>query len=426
MAWMIRGIPPPASRTSLRKTRVQLATIARLDEDRGVSFGVDVRARTRKSHRGLRALLGKAPDAREVGDRLVRLARRAFKGSIVDATTRRVTFQLHPNAPPGRIAVLPEGDLEIKALTSAVGPGYHAEILARLAPILEELDYVIEGDESDPQTRMTAWLADELRDGARLIGMPIDRCFRLDEPVLTSMGPRDAAWRDAVLADPKRGADAFAWWERGPGREALSRALLAMWLEVPWREPLDDAETTLLERVDADLAAAHGADRTLAMPWRAWAELLDWLGADDEHAESVRKRAKSAPATPPIGYRRYAMDVEVAGGWLLVLGGAFVSHWDDDRWWATDGDRVVELTTLTAGGETDSQQLLEVAPPVHPVIERIVEDTRCGRAEVSDDGDVHIVTGLMAAAPHVAILTCKGRASDHDWALATWRSLRNV
>jgi CheY-like chemotaxis protein len=110
---MIRGIPPPASRTGLRKTRVQLAAIARLDEDRGVSFGVDVRARSRKAHKGLRALLGKAPDAREVGDRLVRLAKRAFKGLIVDATTRR----------DYRMMLL---DLKLPKLSGA-------EVLARLA-----------------------------------------------------------------------------------------------------------------------------------------------------------------------------------------------------------------------------------------------------------------------------------------------------
>jgi hypothetical protein len=145
-----------------------------------------------------------------------------------------------------------------------------------------------------------------------------------------------------VLADPMHGADAFSWWERGPGREARSRALLAMWLDVPWREPLDADERALLERVDADLTVARRADRALALPWPEWAELLDWLGADDEHAEKVRAKAGSSP--PAIGYRRHLMDVEVAGGWTMVLGGAYVGRWDDDgeRWWATDGDRVVE------------------------------------------------------------------------------------
>lgn len=390
-----------------------------------MGFGIDRRARSRKPKGGLRALLGKAPDAGDVGERLVRLARRTLRRAIVDASPKRVTLSLHPGAPPVRVAVLPDGDLEIQAETSSIGPAYHTEILARLAPILDELEYTLEGDESDPQRRMAAWLADELRGGATRIGMPADRSFRIDAAVLTAMGPRDAAWRDAVLADPMHGGDAFAWWVHEPGHEARSRALLAMWLDVPWREPLDADERALMEHVDADLVEARRANRELALPYAEWAELLGLLGAEDERIERARKRADGARST--IGYRRHMMDVELSGGWTIELGGSYVGRWEDDgsRWWATDGDRVVEFTSLTADGEADSARLLAVAPEVHPVIARVA-DQRHGRAEVHVDDDVYVVHGLMARAPHVAILTCKGRATDEEWALATWRSLQNV
>ena len=390
-----------------------------------MGFGIERRATSRKPKAGLRSLLGKAPDGREVGERLVRLARRALKGSIVDVTAKRITFGIHPHAPPVRIVVLPDGDLEIKADTSGIGPAYHAEILARIGPLLDELEYTLDDDDSDPRACMAEWLADELRGGATKIGMPADRSFRIDAAVLTAMGPRDAAWRDAVIADPLRGADAFAWWERAPGHEARSRALLAMWFDVAWREPLDDDERTVMERVHADLVAARSADRDLEVPWPEWAELLDCLGADDPQATRVRKRA--GETKPTIGYRRHPMDIELSGGWSIELGGAYVGRWEDDgeRWWATDGERAVEFTSLTADGESDSERLLAVAPEAHPVIARIVEDSRRGRAEMYDDDDIHIVHGLMAAAPHVGILTCKGSIADEAWALATWRSLRN-
>jgi hypothetical protein len=390
-----------------------------------VGFGIDRRARSRKPKSGLRALLGKAPDARDVGERLVRLARRALRGSVVDASAKRVTFALHPGAPPARIAVLPDGDLEIRADTSSVGPGYHSEILVRLAPILDELEYTLEGDESDPQARMAAWLADELRAGTTRIGMPADRSFQIDATVLTAMGPRDAAWRDAVIADPASGADAFAWWDRGPGDEARSRALLAMWFDVPWREPLEADELALMERVDEELTEARRVDRNLALPWPEWAELLGYLGKDNEHAERVRKRAGDKPRT--IGYRRHMMDIELAGGWALELGGSFVGRWDDDdeRWWATDGQRVVEFTSLTADDAADSDALLAVPPEAHPVIARLSDASRRGRAEAYDTNGVHIVHGLMVSAPQIAIVTFKGNASDEAWALATWRTLRN-
>jgi hypothetical protein len=398
-----------------------------------VKLGIERRARSRKARSGLRALLGGGPpDAREVGERLVRLARRMFKDAVIDASPKRITLALHSGAPPARLLVLPEGDLELRAETAAVGPAYHADVLERLAPILEELEYAWEGDDGgDPAPRMLAWLAGELAAGATRIGMPAERSFRIDCAVQTAMGPRDAAWRDAVIADPARGADAFAWWQRAPGHRERSRALLAMWHEVAWREPLDDAERAVLERAGADLAAARRAAPALDLPWLEWAELLDHLGADDEHAALVRERARestaAAPDAPRIGYRRHPMEIELSGGWSLELAGSFVGRWEKegDRWWATDGGRAVEFTSLTAEGETDSDRLLAVAPEAYPVIARVGSGEQRGRAEASDEGDVHIVHGLMARAPHVAILTCKGTVSDEAWALATWRSLRN-
>jgi hypothetical protein len=269
---------------------------------------------------------------------------------------------------------------------------------------------------------MLAWLADELRAGATRIGMPQERRFLVDAPVLTAMGPRDAAWRDAVLADPTAGRDAFAWWERRPGHAARSRAVLAMWHEVPWREPLDKPELALMRRVDADLQAAQRADPALALPYAEWAELVGHLG-DGARADELRARA-IGPAQ--IGYRRFDMDVDL-DGWSLTLPGAFVGSWEDDgaRYWATDGDRVVEVSLLETT-QHDSRALLAIAPERHPVIARLDDGARCGRAEAYDDGNVHIVHGLVAIAPRVAILTCKAAPHDEPWAIATWRSLRGA
>ncbi len=414
-----------------------------------MKFGIERRARSRKARSGLRALFGGGPpDAREVGERLVRLARRMFKEAVTDASPKRITLALHPAAPPARLLVLPEGELELRAETATVGPGYHVEILERLAPILEELEYVWddsgeggegeggeggEGERGDPGPRMLAWLAGELSGGATRVGMPAARSFRVDCAVQTAMGPRDAAWREAVIADPARGADAFAWWERGPGRREQARALLAMWHEVAWREPLDDDERAVLARVDADLAAAHRADPALALPWLEWAELLGYLGEDGEHADLVRERAREVSGGGR-GRRRAAdrlppsPDGDRALGRLVDRAVRRVRRPLGDRRRSLVGHRrgargrVHELHRRRG---PDSEQLLAIAPEAHSVIERLADGDRRGRAEVTADGDVHLVHGLMARAPHVAILTCKGAASDEAWALATWRSLRN-
>ena len=288
---------------------------------------LDRLARSRRTHRGgLRALLGKAPDAREVGERLVRLAPRLFKRAVIDATPKRVTLALHPAAPPVRIVVTREGDLEITADTFALGPGYHAHVLARLEPMLEELEYEWEREApGEVAQAMAERVAHALAAGETRIAMPADRTFTIDCAVQTAMGPRDAAWRDAVIRDPLRAADAFPWWAAGPGREELSCALHALWHEVPWREPLDDAERAVMERVIVDLRAARKADPALDLPYAEWAELLDHLGED---SDKIRARAGDRPST--IGYRRHPMEVELADGWTITLHGAFVGRWEDD------------------------------------------------------------------------------------------------
>lgn len=392
-----------------------------IHEDSGVGFGISRRARSRKAKAGLRALVSRAPDAREVGERLSRIARRMLGDAVRDVTPRRVTLDFHPAAAPVRIVVLPDGDLEVTGETSAIGPGYHADVLARLAPVLDELDFVWATDEPEPRAAMAAWLASELARGATRIGIPPELAFQLDAAVLTSMGPRDTAWRDAVIADPARGADAFAWWDEGPGQLERSRALLALSLEIPWREPLDADEGALMVQVDRDLKAARKANKALELPLAEWAELLGWLG-EDERAAELRERTGGAIAT--LGYRRFPLEVTLDAGWTFELPGAFVGSWEDERYWATDGDRMVELTCLTTTGDQDSAALLAIAPARHPIIEQLVDGDRHGRAEGYDEGGVHVVHGLMAAAPDVAILTCKGAPSDEAWALATWRSLR--
>lgn len=408
-----------------------VVSAGRLAQDRGVGFGLSRRAQPRKAKGALRGLLGRAPDPAEVGERLGRIARRMLGKAVRDASARRLTLELHPAARPVRLVVTAEGELELTAETSAIGPAYQLHVLAKLAPVLEELEFAWidpepeDGELASVQRAMGEWLAGELEAGVTRFGLPRQLAFKLDAALLTPMGPRDRAWCDAVIADPLRCADAFAWWDEGPGQYERSCALLAMWQEVPWREPLDHDERALMEEVDGDLRAARRADRELALPWAEWAELCAWLGEDEARITELAKRAK-VPSS--IGYRRHPLEVELAAGWTIDLPGAFVGSWEDDgeRYWATDGDRMIEFTCLTAGEEDDSDRLLAVAPEAHPVIAWLSEGERRGRAEAYDEGDVHIVHGLMAAAPEVAILTCKGTPADETWALETWRSLRRA
>jgi hypothetical protein len=387
-----------------------------------VGFGFLRHARSRKG----RGLFRKAPDPREVGDRLARLARRMLKDRVARAGAKQdkyiVELKLHPAAPVATLVVLPDGELELRIDDAMLGPGYHAHAIDNVGPILDELDYVWTEpvDFAARQRAMCSWLADELRDipGLR-VGIPDTRRFHIDAPVLTALGPRDDAWRHAVLADPMVARDAFAWFEQGAGREPLSRALLAMSLEVPWREPLDADERELMTAVDEDLRAARKADPALPLPYAEWKELLVHLGIDDEDVS-----AKAGDREPVLGYRRHDLEIELSGGWRVVIPGSLVGRWEDEgaKFWATDGDRLVEFSSLTVDDERDSEKLLAVAPEHHEVVARISEPARHGRAEAYEENGTAILIGLMAHAPHVGILTCKG--GTRDWALATWRSLR--
>ncbi len=385
--------------------------------------GIDLRARTTKG----RGLFRKAPDPKDIAERVGRLLRRVVKDQVVRMGHKGERFIAElstlPGAPVATLSVESNGELALQGDMSMGGPGLVLDLVGRLAPLLDELDYAWTSPPtlSALQRELCEDFARVLRSGATRIGVPAARGFRIEAAVLTALGPRDAAWRDAVLADPARAADAFAWWESGPGRRERARALLSMWHEVPWREPLDRDERELMEQVDADLRAARKADPNLALPWPAWRELLAHLGIDDEDVT-----AKAAGERATLGYRRHDLDVELSGGWVVTLPGAMVGHWEeeDGRYWATDGDRAIEFTSLTAPDESDSARLLAVAPEQHDVVARHEDGDMRGRAEAYDDNAHHVVVGLMAKAPHVGILTCRG--GTEAWALATWRSLRQV
>ncbi len=392
-----------------------------------MGFGIDRRARSKKG----KGLFRRAPAWQDVVPRLGLLLLRMKRASSRqlkqdDRFLAEVTF--HPRAQPVRLTVIgPEAELHVKGQTSSLGPGYHAEVLAKLAPVLDELDYAwTEPAVEQPGTAMCTWLASELGgDDQVRVGLSDRKSFVSSASVLTPIGPRDATWRAAVLADPMKGADAFPWWHTGPGQRARADALLAMWQDVPWRETLDEVEIAMMEKVDGDLSSARAAG-LLDLPYADWAELLGYLGRDDEAAAEIEELAGDQPAT--IGYRRLDHEVALSGGWIVNLPGSFAGRWEEDhsRYVATDGARAIEFTSLTADGETDSAKLLQVAEPVHPVLDRFTEGPRCGRAEVSDEDYTHIVHGLVAQAPHVAILTLKGDKTDEAWALKTWRSLRRA
>jgi hypothetical protein len=406
-------------------------------------------ARSTRARRGVRSLLGGAPPAAEVVAQLGRLGPRLFGVAAIDDEAaaededpelRAFGYALAPHAEPVRVAVRASGDVVITARTSTLGPGYHVAVAHRLARLAEELE--LAWLEPSPLLLPTArgaieaahvgWLAARLRAGLgrtrTRIALGDAPHFHLEAPIHTPLGPRDEAWRTAVLADARAGRDAFPWWGEGPVAQASGRALRAMWCEVPWREPLDDDERALLARVDADLrvvlAAGWTGDGVIEPPWAAWAELQGWLGLDDAVVEEVARRAGDDEAA--IGYRRWPMTMALSGGWTARLPGDVMTGLADDGagLWATNGVVAIEFVSVTAVGQRDAAALLATAPERHPVCARHDGGGRYGRVERQIDGEVHLWHAMMAAPEAVALLTLKGAAADEAWALDVWRSLR--
>jgi hypothetical protein len=246
-----------------------------------VGFPFELRAKSRKG----KGLFRKAPDPRDITERFGRLLRRMHKDAVVGK-------KLVINNVAVTMTVTDEAEL-VATGDCGLGPGFVADVVGKLAPILDELDYVWTEpfDLAACQAKLRSELADQVQKGQTRFGVPGGRKFRIDTPILTALGPREASWATYE--------DAFPWWETGPGRQALARALVAMWLEVPWREPLDGDERELMKQVDEDLRAAHEAK--LAVPWDAWQELLAHLGIEDE---VVEENARGSVPQQRIGYRR--------------------------------------------------------------------------------------------------------------------------
>ena len=67
--------------------------------------------------------------------------------------------------------------------------------------------------------------------------------FGFEGALATALGPRDDAWLERALADPRIAIDILPWWaDAADGRFLLNRALSLMWTEVRWRRPAVDGE----------------------------------------------------------------------------------------------------------------------------------------------------------------------------------------
>jgi hypothetical protein len=381
-----------------------------------------------------------------------------------------VFVQIHPAAEEVEFIVAEPGKVLVSAKTSTVGPGYHTALCRLLHRFgdekgvtwnpagdaddssHDESGYFFTGDRDAVEREMLLHLktiavisADSLKATGHTLEawhMPIGHSSEYPGGVRTPMGVRSDEWVRAVAADPRNGRDIYPWWDEGLTAGFFrGRGVHEMWLNVRWREILNDEEYDAWDSTCSDLCEAYKLDPTLDFPWREWAELIDMLddfeGASamtEELSAIVRERAAQVPADRPlIGYRRFPVKVSLLDGWTITIPGAMTEKWEEAVWSAWDGDRTVWFSNwgiTNKGVPVPAEQCLAAMKLPDPDAEVIphrdgdlVGKAHRGTCE-EDDDELLSLRAYSAVDGKAALCNVYFRdESDFEWALRTWHSL---
>jgi len=368
--------------------------------------------------------------------------------------TARLALELYPAAPPVWLTALEHGRFEVDAETVAFGPGYHrfvARLLERLGAELD-IDWS-EAVSTDPDVAVTladrattergylAWLGPALADvraarrigaGARHLGTPADVAYTVEGALATVLGPRDDAWLEAAIADPRVAIEITPWWsDATDGRYLLDRALALLWTEVRWRRPAVDGEAETLDEVHRLLSRAYPIEPDLPYPWHAWAELIAYRGIDDAMARQALARATGSPRpASPIGYRRDEVTISHEG-WALRVPGEFAERRTADEWWGGGAGRAVTLAATATGSMTAAGFLDQVAGDLGAESLSHRNGAIVGRGRIATDESSGLSVGVLDGYSAVrgsgaAIRIVFDDPADWQWALDLWRSLAPI
>ncbi|MBU8895790.1 hypothetical protein KRR26_09250 [Corallococcus sp. M34] len=358
-------------------------------------------------------------------------------------------LRLHPAASDLSIVAASEGRIVVSAETSAVGPGYHRYLCDHLrnmgdahgifwadpdegAGVGDATGYFHSANPASIEPGFLAWLhlsigrllrRRSVGESGLTLSLPPGHDFEHPGALLTPLGPRDEPWMLGVLEDPSQGRDVFPWWEPTvTARVRLGRALCRLWTDVMWRPPLLDDERRLLRDVARTLQLAWREDPSLPYPWRAWQEVLGYLGMGGTLAEEVHRRAGASAGGPPLGYRRGTLRVDLPGGWRVRVPGSFSeSRLEDGSWVARDHRRSVRVLTMEDA---------DAGAPEPSGAERHALDLEHQTERVTSRASLHLEPGLcrLMALYHAGTRRAVGVVSfddpdEQDWALETWRSV---
>lgn len=405
-----------------------------------------------------RGLIPRVPD----GERLLADAAVWLTGEYPDAVRSThqhttgdgdaaLSVDLHPAAPPFALTANDDGRVTAAAETGVAGPGYHrfvGRVLERLGAELA-IDWTdgdgaaAFADRQGAERLYLGWLGPQLakarvrvRRGERgvSLGMPEGTRVTTEAALATVLGPRDEAWLDAAIGDPRVALSVTPWWaDATDGLYLLNRALVLMWLHIRWRTPAMEGEADLFDEVHRLLSRAYPFDPDLDFPWHAWTELAALRGITDPMARQAANRATTTPEPdPPVGYRRDPVMISHEG-WALEVPGSFAERRSAEEWWGGGTGRNITLAA-TATGHPDG-----TAMSAHEFIEQFAVELGpdamahhagpvLGRARLMTDAssglEVGILEGYSAVSGSGAAIRIEfDDPADWQWALDMWRSL---
>jgi hypothetical protein len=354
---------------------------------------------------------------------------------------------LHPAAPDVTLTATDAGRITAIAETAAAGPGYHrfvGRVLERMGAAsgiawrVDAADGFAFAERSVVESAYLGWLGPTLgeartarRRGATAIhlGLPEGTRFSTDGAILTALGPRDDAWIDAAITDPRTAIDITPWWsDATDSRHLLNRALVLLWTQVRWRAPAVEGEAELLADVHHLLTRAYTMEPDLPYPWHAWADVIALRGLDDGMARQAVDRAYGShvPAVP-IGYRRDPVRIGHEG-WTLEIPGDFAERRTPDEWWGGGAGRRITLAAVPTGPMSAQAFVSQFAADLGDEALTHRDGDLVGRARLTSDPssglEVGVLDGFSAVTGSGAAIRIEFEdPADWHWALDMWRSL---
>ena len=372
---------------------------------------------------------------------------RVIRQRALGEGSAELLVSLHPAAPAVALVATDLGLVSVAAETAAAGPGYHRFVGRVIERLGSELAIDWSADAADDfafaerpvvEHAYLGWLGPTLvqaRNARRRgvtgihLGTPAGIRYTFEGAIATALGPRDDAWLDAAIADPRIAIEIAPWWfDATDSQYLLNRALTMLWLDVRWRKPAVDGEAELLDEVHRLLSRAYPLEPELPYPWHAWAELVALRGIEDGMTRQIFARTSgAAPTVSRIGYRRDPVTINHEG-WALEIPGDFAERRTDEEWWGGGAGRGVTLAATGTGSMTADAFLAQVAGDLGPEALAHRAGEIHGRARIASDASSGLEVGVLDGYSAVtgsgaAIRVVFDDPADWQWALDLWRSL---